>query len=268
MTWSLITACNNDALLQSCLAASPGARSAGDFQVMRGYASAGAAYNAGMRQASGDILVFAHQDIYFPENWDARLSAAVGWLSRRDPKWAVLGVFGITRERRSLGHVYCTGLGRVLGRDFTDPVECTSLDEIVLVLRRSAGLAFDEQLPGYHFYGTDICLEAQRRGLKSYIAPAFCLHNTEGMTFLPRAFWRAYFYMRRKWWAQLPVRTPCTIIRRLPLPLIEHPLRSAYARYLKGEQPGRRVADPAGLWRSLVPEAGLARGDLVCAKLN
>lgn len=251
MNWSLITACNNDALLQSSLAASPAARSANDFQVMRGFASAGAAYNAGMRQASGDNLVFAHQDIYFPTDWDARLSAAVGWLSDHDPKWAVLGVFGITRERRPLGHVYCTGLGRVLGRDFADPVECDSLDEIVLVLRRSAGLTFDERLPGYHLYGTDICLEARRRGFKSYIVPAFCLHNTEGLTFLPRAFWRAYFYMRRKWWAELPVKTPCTVLCKSALPVIEHPLRSAYSCYLKQKQPGRRVSDPAGLMLKL-----------------
>ena len=254
MNWSLITACNNDAILDSCLAASPAVARASDFQIMRGFASAGAAYNAGMRQSTGDVLVFAHQDIYFPADWDARLTAAVARLSRRDPEWAVLGVFGITPERKPHGHVYCTGLQRVLGRDFVDPVECVSLDEIVLILRRSAGLTFDEQLPGYHFYGTDICLEARRRGFKSYIVPAFCLHNTEGLTFLPRAYWRSYFYMRRKWWRQLPVKTPCTELCKSAWPVWEHPLRSAYAHYLKGEQAGCRVADPAALYRQVGPD--------------
>jgi GT2 family glycosyltransferase len=251
MNWSLITACNNDALLRSCLAASPAARSVRDFQVMRGFASASAAYNAGMRQTGGDILVFAHQDVYLPEGWDQRLFSAVAPLAEREPAWAVLGVFGITRERKPHGHVFCTGLQRVLGRDFTAPVECDSLDEIILVLRRSAGLTFDEGLPGYHLYGTDICLEARRRGLKSYIVPGFCLHNTEGLIFLPGAFWRAYFYMRRKWWSQLPVKTPCTLLCRSAWPVLEHPLRSAYSLLVKRERPGRRISDPAGFLRTI-----------------
>ena len=175
MNWSLITASNDDTVLQSCLAGSPCVR------------CAGAAYNAGIRQSTGDILVFAHQDVYLPPEWYSQLAAAVSQLSQSAPNWAVLGVFGITCDSRPHGYMYCTGLQKVLGQSFSRPVPCASLDEVVLILRRSANLTFDEQLPGFHFYGTDICLEAQQRGLDSYIIPAFCVHNTEGMKFLPWA---------------------------------------------------------------------------------
>ena len=218
---------------------------------MRGFGCAGAAYNAGIRQSSGEVLVFAHQDVYLPPEWDSQLGAAVAHLFQSDPNWAVLGVFGITRDSRPQGHLYCTVGQQVLGESFSQPVPCISLDEVVLVLRSSAGLVFDEQLPGFHFYGTDICLEAQQRGLNSYIIPAFCVHNAQGQKFLPWAFWQGYLYMRRKWRRQLPIKTPCTVIRKWAFPMAQHPLQSAYVHYVKREQPGRRVSDPASLYTRL-----------------
>ena len=225
---------------------------------MRGFASAGAAYNAGIRRSAGEFLVFAHQDVYLPPEWDSQLAAAVSQLSQSDPNWGVLGVFGITRESRPHGYIYCTGLEKVLGQSFSQPVPCTSLDEVVLVLRRSAGLIFDDQLPGFHFYGTDICLEARQRGLNSYIIPAFCIHNTQGMKFLPWAFWQGYLYMRRKWRRQLPIKTPCIRITRWAFPVFQHPLQSFYAHYLKRERPGQRVADPGTLYQDLLRQRALS----------
>jgi hypothetical protein len=251
VNWSLITASNDAAVLKTCLAASPCVGQARDFQVMRGFASAGAAYNAGIRQSAGDIFVFAHQDVYLPPEWDSQLAASVSGFSQSDPNWAVLGVFGITCESRPHGYMYCTGLEKVLGQSFSQPVPCAALDEVILVLRRSANLTFDEQLPGFHFYGTDICLEAQQRGLNSYIIPAFCIHNTQGLKFLPWGFWKSYLFMRRKWRHQLPIRTPCIIVSKWATPVIQHPLLSAYVHYVKREQPGRRVSDPGILYTQL-----------------
>jgi len=251
MNWSLIVAANDDAILQSCLISSPCVSRAHDFQVMRGFSSAGAAYNAGMRLTTSDILVFAHQDIYLPPDWDLNIAASIAKLSSYDPNWAILGVFGISREDKPHGYVFCTGLQRILGQEFPDPVECTALDEVVLIMRRSAGLTFDEQLPGFHFYGTDICLEARQREFNCYIVPAFCIHNTAGLTFLPWAFWQSYFYMRRKWQKLLPIRTPCTVISKWGMPFFEHPLQSVYVHYVKGEHVGQRAKDVASLYCSL-----------------
>lgn len=219
---------------------------------MRGFGSAAAAYNAGIGRTSADILVFAHQDVYLPYGWDQMLAAAIDGLTNTDPTWAVLGVFGMAHDVKPRGHMYCTGLEKVLGGPFIDPIACNALDELVLIVRRSSGLLFDPLLPGFHLYGTDICLEARRRGLRSYIIPAFCIHNTAGLDFLPWGFWRAYFFMRRKWWQELPVKTLCTTIGRIPTPLIEHPLRSAYSRYLRRRRMGKRVPNPAALHQELL----------------
>lgn len=264
MDWSLIVASNNEGVLQRCLASSPGAATARDLHVMRGFASAGAAYNAGICQASGDILVFAHQDVYLPPGWDDQLARAVAQLSHRDPDWGVLGVWGIALDLEPRGFCYCTGLQKVLGGGFVDPVKCVSLDELLLVLRRPAGLQFDEHLPGYHLYGTDICLTAKQRGMNSYVIPALCIHNTAGLEFLPWAFWRAYFYLRRKWHDQLPIQTPCTRIDRFPMQAIEHPLRSIYSHWIKRRTSGKRVDDPRSLYEELVRSGQVSQPVKVC----
>ena len=38
-----------------------------------------------------------------------------------------------------------------------------SFDELLIVLRRDSGLRFDEGLPGWHMYGTDIVQTARAR---------------------------------------------------------------------------------------------------------
>jgi hypothetical protein len=222
MKWSLVSATNSDQAVQQGIAKSPCLKRAQDFNIMRGYPSAAAAYNAGMRKAGADVVVFAHHDVYLPEGWDSRLEKAVGTLEAEQANWAVLGVWGLAKDGVATGHVFCNASGRLLGGSFDRPVECSALDEIVLVLRRSSGVLFDEALAGFDLYGTDICLIATSQGFRSFIIPAFCLHNPVGSVFYRLSYWRWYFFMRRKWWHRLPVKTPTTVISRWPLRVPAH----------------------------------------------
>jgi len=225
---------------------------------MREYRSAGLAYNAALGRAIGDVCVFVHQDVFLPEYWDLHLERAIESLDKIDSNWGVLGVYGIGRwSGRAVGHVYCTGLGRCLGRAFQAPEPVGSLDELLLVVRKGCGIVFDGELPGFHMYGTDICLQALDRGITCYAISAFCIHNTAGRVLLPWSFWRAYDYMRRKWRAQLPVRTPCVTITRGRWPIVEHTMRSLYARYLKGERPGKRFENVENLCEAVAKQTRL-----------
>lgn len=214
--WSLVVTANNDRVLRNTLLASPAITPECQVIVERGFSCAGKAYNAGLDKALNDVVVFAHQDVYLPADWLTCLSTAIKQVEFADPNWGVLGPFGVTRSKPAelRGHCYSTGLKGILGASFTSPIAARSLDEFVLVVRRSSGLRFDEQLPGFHLYGTDICLLAESRQLGCYIIPAFCLHNANGVTHFPREFWRAWFYLRRKWWQYLPVTTCCTTITK------------------------------------------------------
>jgi hypothetical protein len=171
----------------------------------------------------------------------------------------VLGLFGITLGNGEAGHIYSTGIQRVLGQPFDKPIPASSLDEVVLIVRRSSGLRFDENLPGFHLYGTDICLEARRKGFNCYVLSAFCVHNSKGLDRLPSEYSRSLYYLRDKWRSQLPIRTPCMTITRWGLPLYRHYLESFFARNRKA---GGRCADPSALYRQLLNEKQVKRAVL------
>ncbi len=257
MNWSLISATNNSDLLEMNLLASPEAAKFREFMPKAGARTAGQAYNEAWRAAKGDILVFAHQDVFLPPGWTAQLQAALDHLAEHDAHWGVLGIWGRTTEGYPRGHTYCTGLCRMLGAPFAGPVQVRTLDEIVLVMRRDCELRFDEQLPGFHLYGTDICLQAENRALNCYVIPAFCVHNTRGLKYLPLSFWQSYIHLRAKWRSHLPVQTPCTTITCWGWPLVRHGLESLYQHAIRRRAVGCRVPDPAALYRDLAERGGV-----------
>jgi hypothetical protein len=255
MKFCFITASNNEEILRTNLLASPDL-AGNEISVQRGARSASEAYNRGIDASGGEIMIFLHNDMFLPAGWLEKLRRTVEILKSADPNWGVLGIIGVTATGLAHGHVYSTGQKRELGSDFVGVREIQSLDEIVLVLRRASGLRFDERLPGFHFYGTDICLEARSRGLKSYVFAAFGLHNTRDVFMLPVAYWQCYLYMRRKWRHSLPIMTLSIAITRWHIPVLRHllyMLRRAVRRQLTGEKIGERVADPG------VALAGIAR---------
>jgi hypothetical protein len=250
----LVVACNSDLVLETSLLRSPDLTGNIQVSVQRGATSAAEAYNRGIAETSAEILVFIHQDVYLPAGWLARLSLALAWLDKNDPQWGVLGICGVGAKGKRLGWMYSTGLGRVLGSDFPVPEMTRTLDEVLLVLRRSSGMQFDERMAGFHMYGTDICLEAEARRFKNYVVPCFALHNSNGIRALPWAFWKAYFYARRKWYDRLPVSSPCTVLSRVPLGAAKQMLRGVLAYMPRAPREGTRVSDPGNLFQRLVSE--------------
>lgn len=259
--WSLIVAVDDDQVLKQTLLRSPAIDARCEILLKRGYKSAGKAYNAGISDASNEILVFAHQDVYLPADWPDKLSRALTRLGSLDFRWSVLGVYGLTRAGRAKGHVYSTGLAKELGEPFDEIVPAQSLDEMLLVLRRSSGLIFDDRLPGFHLYGTDICMEARRRSMKAYLIPAFCLHNSKGLKCLPMAFWRSYFYLRRKWWEMLPINTCCVTITKVYWPVARYVLKDVGRNFLMSRAVGARCQDPELLYQTLVHRRQVKKRD-------
>ena len=231
---------------------SPDIASASEVMLQRGYRSAATAYNVAIDRAKTDVIVLVHQDVYLPKGWIGVVQKALESLSEQDPKWAVAGVWGGRRAGKFVGHLYCAGLQRVLGAASMPATEVDSLDEVLLILRRSSGVRFDEQLAGFHMYGTDLCQEAKSRGLKSYAIAAFCIHNTNGYRMLPLDFWRAYLRLRRKWNSRLPIATSCTEITFGCWPLIWWNLDRMANLLLRRHHLGQRVPDPAALYDDLV----------------
>lgn len=251
-TWSLVVASNSDEVLQSCLLRSGETSLAKEIIIEHNASSASSAYNAGIDKTTGEIVVFAHQDVFLPIGWSKMLFRCINQLSEIDANWAVAGLYGITESGKGVGYVYSTGLRQFVGERFIVPIQVTSLDEMVIILRRASGLRFDEKLSGFHLYGTDICMEAEKHGMGNYVLPCFAIHNSIGIKYLPLSFWKAYIYLRKKWKYKLPIKTPCTTITYGCIPIMDHLLRSWWSSVRGKRKPGIRVSDPERLCSNVI----------------
>ena len=249
--WSLISPVNSEGTLNKCLLQSPDIAAVSEVFFQKNYPTAASAYNNAIDRTTADLMIFVHQDVYFPPGWLKALENSLAALSLADPNWGVLGVWGRQTNGSPAGHLYWNPVG-VGGRPFEGFIEVETLDEVVLIMRKSAGLRFDEAVPGFHMYGPDICLEARRRGMRCYAIPAFCVHNNNEYGMLPLDFWRGYLTLRKKWKTRLPVQTTCTKITYWCWPMVRWNLSRAFNLITRRDKPPvRRTADPVSLYRTL-----------------
>jgi hypothetical protein len=225
---TLVAAVNDDFVLtQNLLTSTLAFCDRTEVSLQRGFCSAGKAYNTALDQTTQEVVVFAHQDVYLPQRWLDQLHDAIGIVESTDPNWAVIGVYGVTANGEHVGHCWSSGLNRILGESFAIPRRVCAIDELVIVLKRSSGLRFDEKLPGFHLYGTDIVQVALANGFSAYVIHAPVVHNSRPVRTLHGAYAEAYHYMRQKWRKQLPISTTVVPLTRTGYPLWRALLRRA-----------------------------------------
>ena len=213
--WRILACCNDRATLAANLAASDDVRRKPDrLLVEEGAPSASIGVNALMGHVSTQYCVVAHQDVYLPNGWIARLLSAIRDIESRDSSWGVIGVYGVRPNGGHVGRVWSSGLGREIGAPFVGPIVVGSLDELVLVINQAQELRFDERLPGFHLYGTDIVQTSLSQGRSTYVVDAPVVHNSLPVRSLSGDYMTAYRYMIRKWRAQLPIFTPVAPLQR------------------------------------------------------
>lgn len=222
----IVVASNDEACLERNLMTSPLVRAGVPVHVERGAPSASAAYNRGLAATSAPLVIFAHQDVWFPPGWEARLVRALDHLDRHAPNWALVAPFGMSAKGQHLGDVWSTSLGRRVGAAVTEPTQVQSFDELAFVLRRDTGLRFDEALPLWHFYGTDIVQAALASGRGAYVINAPVIHNDGFKARLGDDFTQGYNFIRRKWRARLPIRSPILWVTRTNYPLWRYRMKA------------------------------------------
>jgi hypothetical protein len=250
---TLVVAVNQRKVFEDNFLSSPCLRQMADPQILiqEGFDSASKAYNDSLERSRNDLMIFVHQDVILPETWPGDLARALEYLDSEGAHWGVLGCYGESPLHGGSGHVYSSGLG-IVGMPLDHPTPVQTLDEIVLVLRKSSGLRFDDKLPHFHFYGSDICLRAAKMGLTCYAIPAFCIHNTHQPLILPREFYECCQYVRRAWKNYLPIQTSCIRITKYNIPVYTRRLREIYLRYIRGKEfGGVRASDPQRLMREV-----------------
>ncbi len=267
---TFVIAVNDRDLFERNFLASPCLRQSQHHQILiqENFNSAAKAYNDAIDRAANDLIVFCHQDIVLPEAWLSQLQLSLDNLAITDPNWGVLGSYGKTQDGCGWGCVYSSGRN-IVGEPLDRPVVVQTLDEIVLILRKSSGLRFDGLLPHFHFYGADICLRAAKRGMKSYTIYAFCIHNTHQTLVLPKEFYECCRYIKHVWKNHLPIQTTCIKITRFNLPLYYRKLREFHLRYIRRKEcGGTRVREPLLLLETIDGRATATAGHALSADAN
>jgi len=245
--FSIVVAVNNLEILRKNLYLSPGLLRGHKHQVLvkENYPSASLAYNSAIDEAENEIIIFIHQDVYLPKDWFSDLRKSLLHLKEHQINWGVLGCFGSRKDAHGgLGRVYTNGLG-LHGRELTEPESVETLDEIILIFRKSSGLRFDPSFPHFHLYGTDICMSARDKGMANFAFQGFCVHNTNQLLSLPKEFYDCYYYVKKKWAKFLPIGASCIVISSFDKKLYLMKAHEFIAKKLgKIRAPLLRVDDP------------------------
>lgn len=216
----LIAAVDNDAVLESCLRRSPDVASGRlPLVVIKDAKCMSAAYNEGLSQTSAAICLLAHQDVYLPDGWLDQAVRTLNELTQMHPEWMVAGPYGITPTGRHIGRVWDVTMQRELGAGGFTPTVVGSFDELLLILRRTEGFRFDENLPHFHLYGTDAVQMAKDLGRSAFVVELPVVHNNRPIVSLGGGYLKAYRYARRKWRRRLPIYTSICALTDNPLPL-------------------------------------------------
>jgi hypothetical protein len=248
-TFTFAVAVNNVEILRKNLYLSPGLLREHKHQVVikENYPSASLAFNSAIDEAENEIIIFIHQDIYLPETWFSDISRCLSYFEERQINWGVLGCFGSRKAEVGVGRVCDTPWG-VHGRKINEPEPVETLDEIILVTKKSSGLRFDPSLPHFHLYGTDLCMSAKDNGMTNFAFQGFCVHNTNQLLNLPKEFYDCYRYIKKKWAKFLPIRTSCINISRFDKEMYFRKIRYFAGIALKKKRsPILRVDDPRTL---------------------
>jgi len=160
-------------------------------------------------------LVWVHQDVYLPTDWDWQFAKALQAASAQWPQLSVAGVYGVSGHGANTvrcGHVL--DRGELLKENTLLPCLTDSLDELLVAVRVGSGLRMDPNL-GFDFYGTDLVLQAKGKGQCAAVVDAYCEHWSQTPNALPlpekmlaRITKNANAF-ERKWAHSLPLSTSC-----------------------------------------------------------
>jgi hypothetical protein len=137
-----------------------------------------------LAEARGRFVVFCHDDIELLEAGHSQLIAALEDLDRTQPDWLLAGVAG-GRYRPAKHH------RRFLNMHISDPWgddrrmgevpgRVETLDECFILMRRARPVVGSYDLSGFHFYGPDLCLQAELSGGSAHVIDFHLRHHGGG----------------------------------------------------------------------------------------
>jgi hypothetical protein len=129
-------------------------------------------------RADGPYSILVHQDVRLDRGAGApELLAALGQLDALDSRWALAGNAGGAADLHVVRRLTDPYGGST---DDQLPAPVVTLDENFLVFNPRARIRSSPGLQGFHFYGTDACLNAARSGGTAYVVDFPVTHLSRG----------------------------------------------------------------------------------------
>ena len=127
--------------------------------------------------ARGKYIIYCHQDVLAIDAI-CILDERINELERLDHLWAIAGNAGASAIK-SFYKYFVNGENK---KEFIGnlPAMVSSLDEDFLVIKRETGVSTSVDLSGFHFYATDLCINADILGYRCYVIKYLVQHKSGG----------------------------------------------------------------------------------------
>jgi hypothetical protein len=127
----------------------------------RGAADAAEAFEQSLEHCTTEWVLYAHQDVYFPRGFGARLNALLAGIPDAERRHTLIGFAGLGAEGQ---HAKPAGLviDRTSRFDHAASDAAVSIDELAVVMARDSVHRIDPAL-GWHLWATDLCLTSITR---------------------------------------------------------------------------------------------------------
>lgn len=136
---------------------------------------------AGLKNATGDIILISHPDIYFN---DRHILKKIEHYSIKIKNYGMLGIAGCSVGEKCL--IYSNSIHgakkKSIGVNIISPTLVQSVDECFFVVKKEVlnRYKFSEYLNTFHLYAVDECLKLSREDLKTYVLPIEVWHKSSG----------------------------------------------------------------------------------------
>jgi len=211
---SFIVPTNNRSVLRDNFASSPIFQGTHPHQLIQleQQSSAAEALANGVRHAEHEFVVYLHQDVYLPHNWDAVFCRKVTEAERLIKNAGMFGVYGVClRDGKVINHGHVMDRHCHLNYSKALPAVVDSMDELLIGFRKKDFPGTDPLL-GYHLYGTDIACRYRDAGKAAVVVDAPCFHNSSLGFNVPAEYLESMPYLKTNWRKYLPLATSCGII--------------------------------------------------------
>jgi len=174
--------------------------------------SAADAIDKGIKKSVNELIIYAHQDVYFPLGWDSLFIERVAQAKNIFSDAAMFGVYGASYKNGKNIHA-----GTVLDRHrYLDaktplPAKVDSVDELAFGFFKSEFPGTDCSL-GYHLYAADIACRYKDKKMSTIVVDALCFHNSAGGFSLPDNFYNSLSHIKNNWKKYFPMATCCITI--------------------------------------------------------